>query len=224
MSAPGAPDAPSAAALADLEEFAPLLRRAVALDPAGLVRVRRAGQRVSALIRLPFAVLVARTVDVEPRPAEQAPDLDVVLGCRDLLAWLDHELPVPPESRDAEWRSGVPPTTGWERVDTVPDTEVRTLVRAGALALQTATERDGLPGAQPRAGVTDALLDSVVLTVSSPHQSVGVTLRSLSALTRMGFLPRDSHIAVDVAGRWLRIAAAYGSVYAERPGLGLGLR
>jgi hypothetical protein len=39
----------------------------------------------------------------------------------------------------------------------------------------------------------------------------------------MGFLPRGSHAAVDVSGRWIRVAAAYGSVYAERPGTGLGL-
>jgi hypothetical protein len=105
----------------------------------------------------------------------------------------------------------------------VPDEVVRGLVRSGAQALKQAAEREGVPNAQPRAEVADALLDSVVLTVEDGGQSVQLTLRTLSALTRMGFLPRDSHIAVDVAGRWTRIAAAYGSVYAERPGSGLGL-
>jgi hypothetical protein len=78
-----------------------------------------------------------------------------------------------------------------------------------------------VPGAQPRAEVADALLDSVVLTVSAGDRSAPVTLRTLSAVTRLGFLPRGSYIAVDVAGRWIRVAAAYGSVYAERAGLGL---
>jgi hypothetical protein len=39
----------------------------------------------------------------------------------------------------------------------------------------------------------------------------------------MGFLPRGSHVHVDVSGRWTRVAAAYGTVYAERPGTGLGV-
>jgi hypothetical protein len=43
----------------------------------------------------------------------------------------------------------------------------------------------------------------------------------VSALTRMGFLPRGSHAAVDIAGRWLRVAAEYGSVFAERGGLNI---
>jgi hypothetical protein len=30
-------------------------------------------------------------------------------------------------------------------------------------------------------------------------------------------------VAVDVAGRWTRVAAAYGSVYAERVGAALSL-
>jgi hypothetical protein len=50
-----------------------------------------------------------------------------------------------------------------------------------------------------------------------------VTLRTVSALTRLGFLPRDSDAGVDVAGRWTRIAGAYGSVYAQARTLGLSL-
>ncbi len=56
------------------------------------------------------------------------------------------------------------------------------------------------------------------------RREVQVSLRQVSALVRMGFLARDSHLAVDIAGRWLRLAATYGSVYAERKGLGLSLQ
>ena len=63
-----------------------------------------------------------------------------------------------------------------------------------------------VPGASPRAEVADSLLDSVVLTVSDATARVEVNLRQLSALVRMGFLEHDSHVAVDVAGRWLRHA------------------
>jgi hypothetical protein len=71
--------------------------------------------------------------------------------------------------------------------------------------------------------VADALLDSVVLTASDDRGSAEVTLRTVSALTRMGFLPRGGFAHVDVAGRWVRLVAEYGTVYLERPGQTLGL-
>jgi hypothetical protein len=203
----------------NLAELAPLLRRVITLDPAALTRLRSEGDRISALVRLPFGVLAARTVVSD----EPMGTLDTTLSVRDVLGWLDGDRAEPPEERNALWRSGLPPSSGWQRVDTVPDTDVRPLVRSGALTLKAAAEREGVPGAQPRAEVSAALLDSVVLTVSGEGQDVPITLRTLSAVTRLGFLPRGSYVAVDVAGRWLRVAAAYGSVYAERPGLGLTL-
>jgi len=204
----------------DVSELAPLVRRAVDLDPAALARVRRAGSHVSLLVRLPFGVLAARTVEA----AGPGVDVDTTVRGSELLAWLDGAQDEPPQARDAQWRGGSPPTSGWRRVDRVPDADIRPLVRSGALTLKQAAEREGVPGAQPREAVADALLDSIVLTVSGDGLTVEISLRTLSALTRMGFLPRDSHAAIDVAGRWVRVAAAYGSVYAERPGAGLTVR
>ena len=205
----------------DLVELAPVLRRAVTLDAAGLARLRASEHQVSVLLRLPFGVLVARTLAIE-RGDEP---FDATVQASDLLTWLDGDDSATPARRDAEWRTGLPPARGWQRIDTVPDEVVRGLVRAGAQALTDAAGREGVPGAQPRTEVADALLDSVVLTVSADagELSAPVTLRVLSALTRMGFLPRGSHVAVDTSGRWTRVAAEYGSVYAERPGRGLQL-
>jgi hypothetical protein len=213
---------------AELDELAPLLRRAVTLDPSSLARLRHSGDRVTALVRLPFGVLAARTIVLDDPGAEG----DSTYRAEELLAWLDGERADPPATRDADWRGAVPPVSGWQRVDTVPDTDVRPLVRAGALTLKESAEREGVPGAQPRAEVAEALLDSVVLTVTASDDAapvpaaitVPITLRTLSAVTRLGFLPRGSYVAVDVAGRWIRVAAAYGSVFAERAGLGLTLR
>jgi hypothetical protein len=214
----------SSAALSreDVVELAPLVRRAVDLDPAALVRVRRDGAHVSLLVRLPFGVLAARTVEADRDGVDV--DVDVTLRGSDVLAWLDGSTDEPPQSRDALWRGGSPPRSGWQRVDRVPDADIRPLVRSGALTLKEAADREGVPGAQPREAVADALLDSVVLTVTGAGHTVEITLRTLSALTRLGFLPRDSHAAIDVAGRWVRVAAAYGSVYAERPGATLTVR
>jgi len=97
-------------------------------------------------------------------------------------------------------------------------------VRSGAIALKDAAAREGVPGAQPRAEVADALLDSTVLTVDDEHGATAeITLRALSALTRMGFLPRGGQAHIDVAGRWIRVVGGYGTVLIERPGAGLGL-
>ena len=204
----------------DVAELVPLLRRTLTLDASGLVRLRRRGERCSALVRLPFGVLAARTVALDSAGA----DYDTTVRYADLLAWVDGERTDPPGPRDAEWRSGTPPTDGWRRIDTVPDAEVRRLVRGGALALKDAAEREGVPGAQPRAEVADALLDSIVLTATDGELEAPVSLRTLSALTRLGFLPRDSHVAIDSAGRWIRVAATFGSVYEQRAGLGLTVR
>jgi hypothetical protein len=203
----------------ELAELAPLVRRAASLDPASLVRVRVRREMASALVLLPFGVLVGRRI-----AGDFASPVDATFGTTDLLAWLDGDPADPhPARRDAKWHSGLPPELGWRRVETVPDDVVRSLVRAGAQTLKDAAEREGLPGAQPRAEVADVLLDSIVLTAEHGADEVQVNLRLLSALIRMGFLARGSHVAIDLAGRWLRITASYGSVYAERPGMGLGL-
>lgn len=203
-----------------LGELAPLLRRAQDLDARTLVRLRIGDGRATALIRLPFGVLVSRSVEHAP-----ADPLDVCVRAGDALDWLAGTDDALPAARDAEWRTGLPPQRGWQPVETVPDEVVRPLVRSGAQALKEAAEREGVAGAQPRAEVADALLDSTVLTVlDESGRRAEVTLRALSALTRMGFLPRGGRVRIDVAGRWIRVVAEYGTVYLERRGSGLQLR
>jgi hypothetical protein len=200
-----------------IAELAPVLRRAVELDPRGLARVRLADQAAAVLVKLPFGVLVSRTVTAPPRREP----VDVTVAAADLLAWLDGATDVP-ASRDLEWRTGLPPSAGWHRIETVPDEVIRNLVRTGALALKQAGE--GMPNKQPRQDVADALLDSVVLTATDDTGArAEVTLRTVSAVTRMGFLPRGGEVYVDTAGRWVRVVAQYGTVYLERPGAALRL-
>lgn len=173
------------------------------------------------IVRLPFDVLVSRTVRTATRRAES---LDVAVRAADALAWLDDAGTVP-EPHDRDWRGGLPPNSGWRRLEAVPDDVVRGLVRKGALALKEAAQREGVPGAQPRAEVADALLDSIVLTVRDDDgRRAEITLRALSALTRMGFLPRGGVTFVDTVGRWVRVVAEYGSVYQELPGSQLLIR
>jgi hypothetical protein len=204
---------------ADLVELVPLVRRAATLEAATLVRIRVEAQVASAFVRLPFGVLAGRSVPLTSAPAS----LDRTYAAGALIEWIDTPGSPAPERRDVEWRSGLPPTGRWSRLDAIPDDVIRGLVRAGASTLKEAAAREGVPGAQPRADVADALLDSVVLTVSDGDQQAELSLRMVSALARMGFLPRDSRAGVDVAHRWLRIAGRYGAIYAERPGGSLRL-
>ena len=144
----------------------------------------------------------------------------------DLLAWLDDATPRAAGAARREWRTGAAAGRGWRRIETVPDDVVRGLVRSGALALKEAAEREGVPGAQPRAEVADALLDSVVLTVTDDDRRAAPRspLRALSALTRMGFLPRGGAAHVDVAGRWVRVVARVRHRLPRTPGRSLVLR
>lgn len=209
-----------------LTELLPVLRRCVGLDPATVARLWLQEQTSTVLVRLPFGVLVSRSVAAgtgsvdgdEPAPVGSR---DLTVGAEQVIDWYDGGRAAPPDNRDADWRGATPPRAGWRRLDVIGDEVIRPLVRAGALALKEAAAREGVPGAQPRAEVADALLDTVVLSVDDeagpPAQ---VSLRTLSALTRMGFLPRGGTAAVDVAGRWVRVASGYGNVY-ESPGLSL---
>jgi hypothetical protein len=214
VNAPAHPGTPLSAE--PLGELAPLLRRVVDLDPAALARLRWDSDRVAVLVWLPFGVLAGRTVR-----AGTPGSGDLTFRARELVEWFDdpgrRACPAP---CDAQWRRAVPTTSApWRRIDTVPESAVRALVRQGAGTLKRV-------GEQPRAA--QALLDAVVLTVTDDDArsgpAVAISLRTVSALLRMGFVPRGSDVAVDVAGRWVRLAAEFGSVYAERPGLSLSVR
>lgn len=209
-----------------LAELVPLLRRLLDLDGGAVVRIRHDTTSASALAWLPFRVLVGRTVRTDG-PDEPVEPVDVAVAVSELLAWLDGERAESPQSRDADWRTAVPPRRGWRRLESVPDDVLRPLVRQGALALKEAAAREGVVGAQPRAATSDALLDAPVLHIT-PRANVAsapieVTLRLLSAIIRMGFVPRGSQVGVDVSGRWIRLAGEFGSGFVERPGGGLAL-
>ncbi|SOD72835.1 hypothetical protein SAMN05892883_2164 [Jatrophihabitans sp. GAS493] len=231
------------AAGAAFAELAPMLRRAVSLNAGVNVRLQGRGNQLRALIWLPFDILVGRTVSVGASNAGAAPEFDLTVGASELLDRLDAATDSVPgfsadeaisllPNRDAQWRAAAPPREGWRRVESVPGAVVRSLVAAGARALADAADREGIPGGQPRAEVTEALLDSVVLTLEeNPTTGQGattaltaeVTLRMITAVTRMGFLPDDAQVAVDICGRWTRVTAPFGNSYRERSPLGISL-
>ncbi|MEO6503769.1 MAG: hypothetical protein ABIQ09_17885 [Jatrophihabitantaceae bacterium] len=182
-----------------LADFIPLAQRAVSVEAASMIRFRAAEQRVAGFVRLPYEVLAGRTLAAEPAVA-----FDITVAAADFLQWAEQSGPTP-AGKDAHWLSALPPRLGWRRVEVVPDRVIRDLVRSGAELAGGATSRQS----------QESLLASVVLTVAGDGSAppVQVRLGALSALTRMGFLPRDSEVAVDVSSGWTRLAAAYGSTY-----------
>jgi hypothetical protein len=188
---------------AELADFAPMAERAVSADSDALIRLRGAAgsadqpSTIAGFVRLPYDVLAGRTI---AGPVPEA--FDLTFSAADFHRW-QASSEAEPIRQDARWLTGLPPRAGWQRIEVVPDTAIREVVRAGALLARSATSRSG----------QQALLSAIVLTASSDSRSVDVPLGPLSALTRMGFLPRGGEAAVDTAPGWIRVAAAYGSTY-----------
>jgi hypothetical protein len=180
-----------------LADFAPMAQRVVTIDDGALIRFRSAEDHIAGFVRLPYDVLAGRTVAAEPSAI-----FDVTISAVDLLSWLEQDTPQP-QRRDAHWLSALPPRSGWQRVEVLPDVTIRDVVRSGARLARSTQTKQG----------QQSLLSSIVLTASSSGRTVDVPLGALSGLTKLGFLPHDSSAAIDVAPGWIRIAAPYGSTF-----------
>ncbi|MBF6097851.1 hypothetical protein IU438_19900 [Nocardia cyriacigeorgica] len=206
---------------AERENLATFLGRALRLDPAVVVRLRRRGERwVSAWVATGFEALAVRTV-----VAELGVD-DVTVGADVVLAGLSSGSPIDlGYSMDSAWRGALPPDSGFAHIDDVP---ARTLVELAEQGADLAKEHGS--GHGPPA----ALLDQTVLTVTGGAVQVQVPMRVVFALTAMDFIPHsgdraDSRrippaeiVRVRSSNTWLRLDARYGSV-ARRLGGGLPL-
>jgi hypothetical protein len=209
---------------ADGGDAAVFLGRLTVLDPGALVRLRDGGGRVTGYARVPFGVLVSRTVVGVVEPADITVAAAALLDALEPVPGAGAVVPLPP-GRDVEWRAPLPPLSGWQRLDDVPVDVVRSLVRAGAETLRTVP-------ADAAASAGESLLDHAALTVSSAERTAVVPLRVLTALAKMGFLGTAGGtggdadlVVVSAAGGWVRLAAAYGSAYHHQaPGLGLSPR
>ena len=192
-----------AAALTDL---VPMLERLRRLDADTVVRLRIEPDLLVALAPVPVGVLVGRSVRMAGGNELPA---DVTVGAAalsDLLATRDPDDPTPiplPPRRDVDWRHTPPPRTGWVRVATLTDEQVRAAVRAAATAVKAA----------PMAAAADLALDAYAFPNAIEPAVAALDRRGPSSLVKLGFLPRGGVTAVDTAGRWTRLVAAFGSVY-----------
>ncbi|MET7767267.1 hypothetical protein [Nocardia sp. NPDC005366] len=202
---------------AERENLATFLTRAIRLDVAAVVRLRRRGEHhVSAWVATGFEALAVRTV-----LAEIGVD-DVTVGADLVLAGLATGIPIDlGYAMDSAWRGALPPTDGFAHIDDVP---ARTLVELAERGAQLAKEHGSAHG--PPA----SLLDQTVLTVSADPISVEVPMRVVFALTAMDFIPHSGDkaeaesippaeiVRVRATNTWLRIDARYGSVARRRGG------
>ncbi|MGO4617837.1 hypothetical protein AB4305_29135 [Nocardia sp. 2YAB30] len=206
---------------AERENLATFLTRAVRLDPAAVVRLRRRGERyLSAWVATGFEALAVRTV-----VAELGVD-DVTVAADLVLAGLAISSPIDlGYSMDSAWRGALPPSDGFAHIDDVP---ARTLVDLAEQGARLAKEHGSSQG--PPA----SLLDQTVLTVSGADTQVQVPMRVVFALTAMDFIPHSGEkadprriplaeiVRVRASRTWLRLDARYGSI-ARRLGGGIPL-
>lgn len=212
----------------DAQDAGAFLARLTRLDPGAVVRLKGGGERVALWARLPWGVLVTRTVK------GTGPE-DATISAADLLTELGRGGDALPSRRDQQWRWPLPPP-GARVVESVPAAEVHRIAAAAAGTLRTAST-EGVGGrAVGQRALRDALLDHVAILVTDGESRVEVPQRLIQAVVRMGFLGRSGpaagevvpvyvgEVRVQAIGRWIGLAAPYGvawllpvSQFAVRP-------
>lgn len=202
---------------ADRDDLGAFMARAVRLDGEAVVRLRNRGgngadERIDVWSATPFDALCTRSVPGSVEPS------DLAVSGNELLAALtvaggERMDPGPP--KDLMWRSELPPSQGWSRVDDLPATLVGEVADRG---IGVAKENVGPKGTPPA-----SLLDQEVFTVQGAGLDVKIPLRCLFALSGMGFLvsePGDDEIVrVSATDSWLRIDSRFGAVVRRRHAL-----
>ena len=177
-----------------------LAQRAQGLNARALVRTRQLpGGVVEAFVTTPFDVLASRRA--QGRTSVDAGALVVA----DFLATGSGP------NAQASWPGALPPAEGFSLIDEVP----------AEVALPLSTEGHNLarqfsgPAGPPR-----SLLDQTVLTVSGNDQEAHIPMRMIFACTSLGLIPGFAaptsvprYLRVSACGRWVRIDAAFGTVY-----------
>ncbi|WP_420880171.1 hypothetical protein [Rhodococcus sp. (in: high G+C Gram-positive bacteria)] len=209
---------PSSADRADLAVF---VGRAIRLDEAAVIRLKRRGDgRVAVWAPTGFDALATRVVAGEVRPADTTAAGDVLLQA---LGGSSADID-PGFAMDSAWRGALPPESGFVHVDDVPARVLLGLAQRGAALAKEHGSAQGPP---------TSLLDQKVLEVAGGGTDVAVSMRTVFALTGMGFVPladgrpatadtdldaiaASEIVRVRATASWLRLDARFGSVYARR--------
>jgi len=199
-------------------DLAAFVERALRLDDAAVIRLRRRGDGlVAAWVNTGFDVLAVRVVAGHLGPTDLSCGADqLTRGLRDADASGHVE---PGYAMDSAWRGVLPPDAGFTHLDDVPAAVLVDLARRGVELARDHGSAHGPPA---------SLLDQDVLEVSAGATMVAVPMRCVFALTAMGFLPEspsaEEIVRVRVLPAWLRIDARFGSVFRRRGDPALVLR
>lgn len=204
------------------ENLTAFLGKAIRLDEAAVVRLRaRSDGRLSVWASTGFDALAVRVVSGTIVPDDTSAGADQLLAA--LQSAVDGVVD-PGFSMDSAWRGALPPDHGFEHVDDVPARVLIDLAQRGAALAKEHSSSHGPPV---------SLLDQEVLHVDGGAVDVSITMRTVFALTAMGFVPYtgqdpltvdidlgridvDEKVRVRATKVWLRLDARYGSVFSRR--------
>lgn len=209
----------------DLSTFA---ARALRGDDMAVLRIRvRPDGLLGVWVNTGFDVLASRVV------AGSISDGDVVCGAAELRSALQATTANAGTAvvdtgfaLDSAWHGALPSVDGFSHLDDVPARVLVELSRSGVEVARTQGSGHGPP---------TSLLNQQVLDVSAEasDQVVGITMRSIFALTAMGFVRQsdnrdvtedsplelidaDEVVRVRHTAVWARLDARFGSVYQRR--------
>ncbi len=210
------------------ENLAAFLTKTVRLDEAAVVRLRmRADGLLSVWAPTGFDALAVRVVSGSVVPDDTSAAADQLLAA---LSTVTGGVIDPGFSMDSAWRGALPPDGGFRHVDDVP---ARVLIELAQRGAQLAKEHGSSHGPPV------SLLDQEVLHVAGARDAeresdaVSITMRTVFALTAMGFVPYTGNdpltgevdlaridaaelVRVRATAVWLRLDARYGSVFSRR--------
>ena len=198
------------------ENLATFVGKAVRLDEATVIRLReRPDGRVGAWATTGFDALAVRVIAADLRPTDTTAGGDALLQGLEASTGGQVELGY---SMDSAWKGALPPDNGFVHIDDVPAAALVELAQRGAALAKEHGSTHGPP---------TSLLDQEVLEVHGGDDRLAITMRTVFALTAMGFIPDliepSELVRVRASRSWIRLDARYGSVAKHRTG-GLGLR
>lgn len=206
------------------ENLMAFVGKALRLDEAAVIRMRsRPNGTLSAWAATGFDALATRVVVGEIVPDDTSAGADTLMLA---LQSASDGVVDPGFAMDSAWKGALPPDRGFDHVDDVPARVLIDLAQRGAALAKEHGSSHGPPV---------SLLDQEVLHVEGPGGDVSITMRTVFALTSMGFVPytgQDQMTAdvdltrIDAAEKvrvrtsavWLRLDARFGSVFSRRGG------
>ncbi|MGA9872624.1 MAG: hypothetical protein WBQ44_15980 [Rhodococcus sp. (in: high G+C Gram-positive bacteria)] len=204
------------------ENLTAFLTRSIRLDEAAVVRLRTRGDgRLTVWASTGFDALAVRVIAGTMVPDDTSAAADQLLTA--LESAIDGVVD-PGFSMDSAWRGALPPDHGFFHVDDVPARVLIDLAQRGAALAKEHGSSHGPPV---------SLLDQEVLQVEGGGHGVSISMRTVFALTAMGFVPivgqdaatsdieltriaADEKVRVRATRVWLRLDARFGSVFSRR--------